>query len=110
MDEISGMSLSSVLKSFFLNQIANLFDDDAKKDDIEELKSWMQENFNVASDSGSDGESPEPEAPADVEESAEDTEKGDYKDSTPAENFYVLQEFIQGQLDILNENLKNIPG
>lgn len=56
----------------------------------------MLENFNTASGNGSDGKLVEPEEPAETGELIEDVEKGDYKDTTPAENFYALQEYIQG--------------
>lgn len=47
LDEISGLSVESVLKNFLLSQIAELFDDDAKKEDIEDLKAFIAEKLNV---------------------------------------------------------------
>ena len=112
LDEISGSSVTNVLKNFLLNQITELFDNDAKKEDIEELKEWMQQNL-VKGDvektkqleKNEDQDEKKPE-----EAKEKDEEAGDFKDSTPANNFYTLQTFVQKQFDTLNENLKNIPG
>lgn len=114
LDEISGISISNVLKNFLLSQVAELFDSDAKKEDIEELKEWMQKNLLVSKNGEKSENESGPQLEDEVvdsdEDVVEDNEKGDYKDSTPAENFFQLQSFIQSQFDQLNENLKNIPG
>ena len=47
LDEIRGLSVESVLKNFLLSQIAELFDDDAKKEDIEDLKAIIAEKLNA---------------------------------------------------------------
>lgn len=99
LDEISGISASSVLKSFLMSQISELFDNDATKEDIEDLKTWMQDNMQNGSAQSS--QTPPTE---------EDVQKGDFKDSTIAENFYAVQTYVQKQFDVLNDNLKNIPG
>lgn len=117
LNEISGLSIENVLKNFLLDQITELFDDDAKKEDIIELKKWMQQNLITSGKSASDEviqlstktleNEQQTEKPLEEEK---DEEKGDFKDSTPANNFYTLYSFIQKQFDILNENMKNIPG
>ena len=49
LNEIDGTSIASVIKNFLMSRIANLFDDDAKKEDIENLKTWMLENIKSSS-------------------------------------------------------------
>ena len=107
-DEISSVSVSTVLKNFLMSQITEMFDSDAKKEDIKELKSWMQDNIKQEPQTASiSNQTVEPKETIAV---VEDEEKEDYRDSTPANNFYILQTFIQKQFDVLNQNLKNIPG
>lgn len=45
LEEIRGLSLESILKNFLLSQIAELFDSDAKKEDVEELRDFLQEKI-----------------------------------------------------------------
>ena len=45
LEEIRGLSIESILKNFLLSQIAELFDDDAKKEDIEQLKAFIAEKL-----------------------------------------------------------------
>lgn len=42
-DEISGISMSAIFKNFLLSQVTELFDTDAKKEDIENLKVELSE-------------------------------------------------------------------
>ena len=49
LNEIDSTSITSIIKNFLMSRIANLFDDDAKKEDIENLKTWMLENIKSSS-------------------------------------------------------------
>ena len=119
LDEISGLSVESVLKNFLLSQIAELFDDDAKKEDIEDLKAFIAEKLNVPATEAKAENAPELEKEAGKEgqtfrdkevDSLKDESVGEYKDSTIAKNFTTLQNAIQQQIDILNANIAAIPG
>ena len=50
------------MKNFLLSQIAELFDDDAKKEDIEDLKNFIQDELAKASNTR-EIPSPEDEIP-----------------------------------------------
>ena len=119
LDAISGTSIASVLKNAIVSQITGLFDDDAKKSDIDDLKAWMQQNFQAPATLVESKEGTlEQEGTAvsststegEEEKEAEDAKKGDYTDSTPAKNFFIVQTFIQKQFDLLGKNLMGIPG
>ena len=118
-DEISESAMSTIFKNFLINQISGLFDQAATKNDIEELKDWLSQN--VAKTNGTESSettaiaetSSEQQAVQTIEENeekTEDNEEGEYKDSTPAKNFLALQTIIDAQFDMLNKNLKNLPG
>ena len=122
LDEISGLSVESILKNFLLSQIAELFDDDAKKEDIEELKAFIAEKlgFQLSEAGGGDenaqktGEkesSKEGQTFRDKEvDSLRDETDGEYQDSTIAKNFTTMQNFVQQQVDQLNDHIAAIPG
>ena len=116
-DEISGISTSTILQNLLVNGIIDIFDDRIRLDDIEALKIWMLANFgdgtvhqNEESQNELSSQQTSQENEQTTETEAEDEEAGEFKDSTPAKNFFTLQTFVQHQFDILNENLKNIPG
>ena len=128
LDEIRGLSIESILKNFLLSQIAELFDDDAKKEDIEDLKKFIQDELAKVSNTreipSSEDEIPnnqqkQKETPDDDSgqtfkdkeaDSLKDESEGEYKDSTIAANFAMLQNVIQQQIDQLNQNIAAIPG
>ena len=111
-DEVSSSASSSALKSFLLNQIAEMFDSDAKKADIEELKDWMSSNLSSNTDAKIDqvNDESKQESEHSQQKEKEDEEVGDYKDSTIAKNFDTLQDRIQKQFDALNKAVNNITG
>jgi len=99
-EEINGSSFSKILSAVLISQVTSLFDNTAKKEDIEQLKSFLTElvKSNGAGESAP-GESSE-EATGNTYSSKEvdstdDEEEGDYKDSTVAANFSTLQQFVE---------------
>lgn len=122
LDEISGLSVESVLKNFLLSQIAELFDDDAKKEDIEDLKAFITEKLSLKPNETESGEeniqktgekeaSKEGQTFRDKEvDSLKDESDGEYQDSTIAKNFTTMQNFVQQQVDQLNDHIAAIPG
>ena len=120
LEEIRGLSIESILKNFLLSQIAELFDDDAKKEDIEQLKAFIAEKLSSQpnEDSGKNTEndengeaSKEGQTFRDKEvDSLKDETDGDYQDSTIATNFVTMQNFVQQQVDQLNDHIAAIPG
>lgn len=98
LDKIDGIKSSSVTETFLLNQLANsitaLFDDDAKKEDIEDLKKWISENVSSNAQQQPSSQENVSDSFTEAEALEEDNEEGDYKDSTPAKNFMTLQSVI----------------
>ena len=109
-------------KSKLENKLNNLFAKTTTKEELVELKSWISENVKTtladASNTESNNTITVEQMPDDSShtyknkqvEKLEDTKEGKYKDSTVALNFNVLESFIQTQVDLINKNLKNIPG
>ena len=111
LEKIAGISSDLSLKLMLTNAVSSLFDDAVSKDDIEELKKWMSENIGQTTSSSNVTQSQTRfESSPSLEESTENAKEGDYEDSTPAKNFMTLQTYINKQFDVLNENIKNIPG
>ena len=127
-EEVSSTSLKSIIGNMLMSQLTDLFDNDAKKDDIDELKQWMQDEFGKTLVEQTDKTAISQEelqkqldesfadfgdvtAPiSEAGEVPEDETNGDYQDSKPSQNFLTLQNFVDGQFDDLNKKLKNIPG
>lgn len=96
-----------------------MFDDDAKKEDIEELKDWIAKNFSKSSSGQAnapsageptledilEGHSEDENAANKKVETLEDEEYGEYKDSTVAKNFDTLQAYIDEQMESLNSSI-----
>lgn len=95
LDKVSGLSLDTVFKNFLIGQITDLFDDDAKKQDIEDLKAFLVEvvskdkggESSDGSTGGREGASEGAEGSTYAQkgvETTEDEQVGDYQDSTVA--------------------------
>lgn len=112
-DEINSASFSKILSAVLVSQVTSLFDDSAKREDIEELKGYIAGLVKEGGGSeGSDGGSEQSGTTYSSKEvsSTADEESGDYRDSTVAANFSTLQQFVESQVNMLNENIKSIPG
>ena len=112
-DEINSASFSKILSAVLVSQVTSLFDDSAKREDIEELKGYIAGLVKESGGSeGSDGGSEQSGTTYSSKEvsSTADEESGDYRDSTVAANFSTLQQFVESQVNMLNENIKSIPG
>ena len=112
-DEINSASFSKILSAVLVSQVTSLFDDNAKREDIEELKGYIAGL--VKESGGSEGSESNGEQSGITYSSKEvsstaDEEAGDYRDSTVAANFSTLQQFVESQVNMLNENIKSIPG
>lgn len=126
LDAIDGLNVVSLLKTFVVSQISELFDTDAKKEDIEELKQWIAEQNGLikqtvvekTSEENKNEEQQEPTANEKQEdksdltlgekevESLKDEKEGEYKDSTVAKNFMTMQKFVTLQMSKLSTNVK----
>ena len=97
-DEINSASFSKILSAVLVSQVASLFDDSAKREDIEELKGYIASL--VKESRGSEGSGGGSEQSGTTYSSKEvsstaDEESGDYRDSTVAANFSTLQQFVE---------------
>ncbi len=119
--KIEGMSeefISKLIKEYLAKQLVNLFDSPATKDDIEELKAYLEEvsastKLNSESQQASAQIVPENAAKSEEDEALsqdeeEDAEEGQYLDSTPAKNFFVLQTYIGQQFEQLNATISRM--
>ena len=112
-ESISADSLKNITSNLLMEQVNAAVEQSASSANVDELKQWMSETFskeqteNVAEASAETKE--EPSKSADNTES-EDEIVDEYQNSTPAQNFQTLQDFINDQFDDLNKHLKDIPG
>lgn len=102
--EINSSSFSKILSAVLVSQVTSLFDNDAKKEDIEELKTYLTELVSKNSAETSGGGSEQTQSAEEGSgttysskevESLADEEEGGYKDSTVAANFNALQQFVE---------------
>lgn len=106
-ESLKNSNVESSDKDELYNKITILFSNVTTKEELNDLKDWLHDvNDQRELSSNSKEESEQPAS----DEQEQDETVGDYKDSTIALNFDHLQNFIQTQVDQINENLKNIPG
>ena len=125
LEALGGSSISDLMKTFFEDQIKEMFDTDAKKEDIEELKKWIAEqngiikqttseqikNASSQAESSSSNEVKEKETSSELlfgdkeVESLKDEKEGEYQDSTVAKNFVTMQKFVGLEMKKLSVNV-----
>lgn len=115
--------LDKVIAETIAKQITSIFEQPATKDDIEDLKAYLAEvaestraseskeagaksptEIGASGEEEKEEETSKSEVPQEVK--AKDEKEGNYANSTPAKNIFILQTFIGKQFETLNKNLK----
>lgn len=91
LSEISGFSVGGTVKTVLAAAVTSAFTNTATKDDIDELKEYLESCFQ------SGGASPKETV-------------GEYSSLTPAANFQTLQNFVECQLAALSVNIEGMVG